>query len=71
MSYYITSYELVLAILVSPLDPDLEVVAAVNSVITSAFSGILFNFLYYNLGSNCIIEPYRKYYRGFLNGLGI
>ena len=60
-----------LAILVSLLDPNLKVVAAVNSVITSAFSSILFNFLYYNCGSNYIIKPYRKYYGGFINGLGI
>ena len=59
------------AILVSPLDLNLEVVAAVNGVVTSAFGGILFNFLYYNYSSNYITEPYRKYYGGFLNGLGI
>ena len=65
------------AILVSPLVP--KVVMAVNSVVvsaltgvaTSAFSSILFNFLYYNLGSNYITEPYRKYYSGFLNRLGM
>ena len=60
-----------LAILVSPLDPDFKVVAAVNGVVTGAFSGILFNFFYYNLGSNYITEPYRKYYGRFLNRLGI
>ena len=57
--------------LVSPPDPDSKVVAAVNSVVTSTFGGMLFNFLYYNLSSNYIIEPYREYYGGFLNGLGI
>ena len=57
--------------LVSLLDPDLEVVTAVNGIITGAFSGMLFNFLYHNLGSNYITEPYRKYYGGFLNRLGI
>ena len=57
--------------LVSLLDPNFKVVAAVNSVITGAFSSILFNFFYYNYGSNYIIEPYRKYYSGFLNKLGI
>jgi len=36
------SCESVSLILVSPLDP--KVVAAVKAVITSAFSGILFNF---------------------------
>ena len=53
------------AILVSPLVP--KVVAAINSVVvsafagvvTSAFSSILFNFFYYNLGSNYITKPYR------------
>ena len=57
--------------LVSPLNLDFKVVAAVNSVVTSAFSSILFNFFYYNLGSNYIIEPYKKYYSKFLNRLGI
>ena len=57
--------------LVSPLDPDFKVVTAVNSVVTSAFSGILFNFFYCNCSSNYIMEPYKKYYGRFLNGLGI
>ena len=57
--------------LVLPLSLDPKVVTAVNGVITSAFGGILFNFFYYNLGSNYIMEPYRKYYGRFLNGLGI
>jgi hypothetical protein len=56
-------------ILVSLLIP--KVVATVNGVITSAFSGILFDFFYYNRSSNYIIEPYRKYYGGLINGLGI
>jgi hypothetical protein len=55
--------------LVSLLIP--KVVAAVNGVITGAFSGILFNFFYYNCGSNYIIEPCRKYYGGLINRLGI
>ena len=68
----VTSYcKLVLAILVSSLDIAFKVVTAVNGVITSAFSSILFNFFYYNLGSNYIMEPYRKYYSRFLNRLGI
>jgi len=54
----ITSYKLVSSILVSP--PILEVVAPVNSVITTAFSSILFNFFYYNYSSNYIIIPYRS-----------
>jgi len=54
----VTSYKLVSSILVSPLI--LEVIAAVNSVITAAFSSILFNFFYYNRGSNYIIIPYRS-----------
>ena len=57
--------------LVSPLDPDFKVVAAINSVVTSTFSGMLFNFFYYNYGSNYITELYRKYYSKFLNRLGI
>ena len=52
-----------LAILVSP--PNSKVVAAVISVIVSAFSGILFDFFYYNYSSNYIIEPYKKYYGRF------
>jgi len=35
--------------------PNPKVITAVNSVVTAAFSGILFNFFYYNRGSNCII----------------
>jgi len=38
-----TSYELALSILVSPPDP--KVIAAVDAVITGAFSGILFDFI--------------------------
>ena len=60
-----------MAILVSPLDLDFKVVTAIDGVITSAFSGLLFNFFYYNFSSNYIIEPYREYYGGFLNKLGM
>jgi hypothetical protein len=56
-------------ILVSPLIP--KVVAAVDGVVTGAFGGILFNFFYYNCSSNYIMEPYRKYYGGLINRLGI
>ena len=57
--------------LVSPPNP--KVVAAINSVVvavlggitSSAFSSMLFDFFYYNYSSNCITEPYRKYYGGF------
>ena len=62
---------MVLAILISPLNPDFKVVATINSAVTSAFGGILFNFFYYNLSSNYITEPYRKYYSRFFNRLGI
>ena len=48
-----------------------KVVAAINSVVTSAFSGMLFNLLYYNYSSNYITKPYRKYYGGLINRLGI
>jgi len=54
----VTSYKSVSSILVSPLV--LEVIAAVNSVITAAFSGILFDFFYRNRSSNCVITPYRS-----------
>ena len=67
----VTIYNLILAILVSPLDLDFKVVAIVNSIVTGAFGGILFNFFYYNYGSNYIIKPYRKYYSRLINGLGI
>jgi hypothetical protein len=60
---------LVSAILVSLLIP--KVVTTVKGVITYAFSGILFNFFYYNYSSNYIIKPYRKYYGGLINRLGI
>jgi hypothetical protein len=53
--------------LVSPLIP--KVVTIVNGVVTSAFSGILFNFFYRNRGSNYITEPYRKYYGRLVNRL--
>jgi len=39
----VTSCESVSLILVSPLDP--KVVAAIDSVVTGAFSSILFNFI--------------------------
>jgi len=39
----VTSYELVSLILVSPLVP--KVITAINSIVISAFSGILFNFI--------------------------
>jgi hypothetical protein len=51
--------------------PNLNVVAAVDGVIVCAFSGILFDFLYYNYSSNYIIKPYRKYYSRPINKLGI
>jgi hypothetical protein len=44
--------------LVSPPNP--KVIAAVNSVITSAFGGMLFDFFYRNRSSNCLIIPYRS-----------
>jgi hypothetical protein len=54
----ITGSKSVSAILVSP--PVLEVITAVNSIVTAAFSGILFDFFYYNRGSNYIITPSRS-----------
>ena len=49
---------LALDIIVSP--PNLKVVAAVDSVVTSTFSGILFDFFYRNYSSNYITNPYRN-----------
>jgi hypothetical protein len=54
----VTSYKLVSSILVSL--PILKVVAAVNSVVTSAFGSILFDFFYHNYSSNYITTPYRS-----------
>jgi hypothetical protein len=51
----ITTCELLSYILVLPLNP--KVVAAIDGVITSTYLGsILFNFFYYNLSSNYIME---------------
>jgi len=44
--------------LISLLVP--KVVATIDSIITGAFSGILFNFFYYNPSSNYITTPYRS-----------
>jgi hypothetical protein len=41
-----TTYKSASAMLVS--SPNLDVVAAVNSVVVCAFGGILFDFFYYN-----------------------
>jgi hypothetical protein len=49
----------------------LKVVAAIKGVVTYAFSSILFDFFYYNCSSNYITKPYRKYYGGLVNRLGI
>jgi hypothetical protein len=65
----VTTCESALAILVSL--PNLDVVAAVDSVVVCAFSGILFDFLYCNCGSDCVTKPCRKYYDGPVNELGI
>jgi hypothetical protein len=65
----VTTYKLASAMLVSL--PNLNIIAAVDGVVVCAFSGILFNFLYYNYGSNCVIKPYRKYYGRPVNKLGI
>ena len=45
--------------LVSSLDIAFKVVTAVNSVVTSAFGSILFDFFYYNYSSDYIIKPYK------------
>jgi len=54
----ITNYKLVFAILVSLPNP--KVIAAVNGVITTTFSSMLFNFFYRNRSSNCITTPSRS-----------
>jgi len=46
------------AILVSL--PNLNIVAAINGVVATAFSSILFNFFYYNLSSKYIIKSIKK-----------
>jgi uncharacterized membrane-anchored protein YitT (DUF2179 family) len=51
--------------------PDLDIVAAVDGVVVCAFGSILFDFLYYNRGSDYITKPYRKYYDRPVNELGI
>jgi len=58
-------YKLLSYILVSPLNLNPKVIAAVDSVITSALGNILFNFFYYNYSSKYITEPYRRYYGKF------
>ena len=61
---YITTRDIIpTAILVSPPKP--KVVTTVVSVMVGAFGGILLDFFYYNLSSDCITEPYRKYYGRF------
>jgi hypothetical protein len=65
----VTTYKLALAMLVSL--PNLNIIAAVDGVVVCAFSGILFNFLYRNCSSDCVTKPYRKYYGGPVNELGI
>ena len=45
-------------IIVSP--PNLKVVATVDGVVIGAFSSILFDFFYYDRGSNYITNPYRN-----------
>ena len=67
----ITTYKSISAMLVSLLVPNFKVVTTIDSVVTSAFSSILFNFFYYNYSNNYITEPYRRYYSRFLNRLGI
>jgi len=51
---------------VSPPNP--KVIAAVNSVVTAALGGMLFNFFYYNRSSNYITTPSRSTTVGALIG---
>jgi len=48
--------------------PILKVVTAVNSVVTAALGGMLFNFFYRNRGSNYITIPGRSTTVGTLMG---
>ena len=41
------------------------------SIIIGAVLGGILSTIYRNYSSNCIIKPYRKYYSGLVNGLGI
>jgi len=61
----VTSSKSVSAILV--LLPKV-IIASVVGVLTAAFSGILFNFFYYNRGSNYITTPSRSTTVGALIG---
>jgi hypothetical protein len=51
--------------------PNLDVIAAIDGVVVCAFGSILFDFFYRNHSSNYITKPYRKYYDGLINRLGI
>jgi hypothetical protein len=65
----VTTYKSVSAMLVSLPNP--KVVAAVNSVVTTAFGGILFDFFYCDPSSDYITTPCRKYYVRYANRRGI
>ena len=45
--------------------PNPKAVALNVGVVVATFSGMLFNFFYYNYSSNYITEPSRKHYSGF------
>jgi len=62
----VTTYKLLSLILVSL--PILKVVTTVNSVVTTALGGILFNFFYYNRSSDYITTPSRSTTVGALIG---
>ena len=66
-----TTYKSLSYILVSPLDPKPKVITAVDSVVTASLGSMLFNFFYRNRSSKYITEPYREYYGGLVNRLGI
>jgi hypothetical protein len=61
-----TTYKSLSLILMSP--PILEVVAAVNGVVTATLGGILFDFFYRNRSSNYITTPGRSTTVGALIG---
>ena len=52
-----------------PLIP--KVVAIIDSAVTTTLGSMLLKFFYYNRNSKYITKPYRKYYGGLINRLGI
>jgi hypothetical protein len=68
LSYIIVTTSKSLYILVSLLP---KVVAAIDSVVTYCLGSMLFNFFYRNRSSNCVTNPYSRYYGRVANRLGM